>query len=64
MNAIDKMLANMYVAADNDEFDPGLAIGSQFPPIRAMRAGSEVQGVDAFIHDKGMIFMANRSAEW
>ena len=56
--------ADMYVAADTDSFDPGLAVGTRFPDIRAQYQGDEITSIDRFIHDKGMIFIANRSADW
>ena len=56
--------ADMYVAADTDNFDPGLAIGEYFPNIKAQYQGQEITSVDRFIHDKGMVFIANRSADW
>lgn len=60
----DQITADMYVAEDADNFDPGLAIGDQMPPIRALFQGKEINALDQFVHDKGMIFMANRSASW
>jgi len=56
--------ADMYVAADTDSFDPGLATGERFPNIKAFYQGEEITSVDRFIHDKGMVFIANRSADW
>ena len=56
--------ADMFVPADTDSFDPGLAVGKTFPPIRALYQGREITGVDDFVHDKGMVFIANRSADW
>jgi hypothetical protein len=56
--------ADMYIAADTDNFDPGLAIGERFPNISALYQGEEITSVDRFVHDKGMVFIANRSADW
>ena len=56
--------ADMYVSADTDSFDPGLAVGERFPNINALYQGEEITSVDRFIHDKGMVFIANRSADW
>ncbi|MFK8019911.1 MAG: hypothetical protein AB8B86_09100 [Pseudomonadales bacterium] len=55
---------DMFVAADTDSFDPGLTIGSQFPAISAQRSNIAVSSIDNFIHDKGMVFVANRSVSW
>jgi hypothetical protein len=56
--------ADMYVLADTDTFDPGLAVGETFPSIRTLHQGQELTSVDGFVHDKGMVFIANRSADW
>lgn len=56
--------ADMFVPADTDSFSPGLAVGEFFPPIKALYQGNEVTSVDRFVHDKGMVFIANRSADW
>lgn len=58
------MTDDMYLTADTDNFDPGLAVGDTFPSIKAIYNGSEISSVDSFVHDKGMIFIANRSADW
>ena len=57
-------LDEMFIAADTDEFDPGLAIGEQFPPIRALFEGEEITSIDGFMGERGAIFIANRSADW
>ena len=62
--AKDAMTANMYVAGDTDSFDPGLAVGSSFPTIKAVYNKREVYDAGEFLHDKGMIFIANRSVDW
>ena len=54
----------MFIAEDADGFDPGLAIGAQFPPIRALYQGEEITGIDRFMGETGAIFIANRSADW
>jgi hypothetical protein len=56
--------ADMFVAADTDSFDPGIAVGQPFPPIKAIYNGQEIADVGDFVHDKGMVFIANRSADW
>jgi hypothetical protein len=56
--------ANMFVEADTDDFDPGVAIGETFPSIQALYQGREVKDLQPFVHDKGMVFIANRSADW
>ena len=58
------LTADMFVEADTDDFDPGIAIGSAFPAIRAHYQGQEINDLQPLIHDKGMVFIANRSADW
>ena len=58
------LTADMFVEADTDDFDPGALIGSTFPTIRALYQGQEINNLQPFVHDKGMIFIANRSADW
>ena len=62
--AAGKLTADMFLLADTDSFDPGLSLGSSFPAIKASYQGEEITDVNQFIHDKGMIFIANRSADW
>ena len=62
--AIGLVTSDMYVAADTDAFDPGLPVGARFPTIRALHDGREISGIEPFILDKGMIFVANRSVDW
>ena len=57
-------LDNMFIAEDTDGYDPGLAIGEQFPPIRALYQGEEISSIDGFMGENGAIFIANRSANW
>ena len=57
-------LDNMFIAEDTDGYDPGLAIGEQFPPIRALYQGEEISSINGFMGENGAIFIANRSANW
>ncbi|MCZ6830454.1 MAG: hypothetical protein O7F73_12875 [Gammaproteobacteria bacterium] len=61
---IEKLVADMFVPADTDTFDPGLAIGDRFPPLLAEYQGQTITDMGEFISDKGMVFMANRSVDW
>jgi len=56
--------ADMFVTADTDAFDPGLPIGSEFPAIRALYQGQELQDIDRFVEGRGVVLVANRSADW
>ena len=60
----ENITSDMFVGADTDAFDPGLAIGDTFPPVRAMRNGKVVEDMGEFITDRGMVFIANRSVDW
>ena len=53
---------DMFIAADSDAFDPGLPVGSEFPPVRVRYRGETLTDAGRFVHDKGMVFIANRSA--
>lgn len=55
---------DMYVSADTDSFDPGLPVGAKFPTVRALHDGSEINDIEPLIGAKGMVFVANRSADW
>ena len=62
--AMEKMTADMFVAADTDSFDPGLAIGSRFPYLETRYQESTLRDTSQFNRDKGMVFIANRSVDW
>ncbi|MEP4148331.1 MAG: redoxin domain-containing protein [Halioglobus sp.] len=55
---------NMFVAADNDAFDPGPVIGSDFPGVNATWKGRKLQLIDEFAGPNGMVFVATRSVDW
>lgn len=57
-------LDDIFIAEDTDGFDPGLPVGAQFPPIRALYQGREIASIDQFIGEKGAVFLANRSVDW
>ena len=59
-----KITENMFVPADDDSYDPGIPIGTRFPPIRARHEGRVLRSIDPFIHDRGAIFIAVRSVDW
>lgn len=62
--AQDALTRDMFVSADPDDFDPGLAIGQPFPPIEALHRGDLVRELGQFMGERGLIFIANRSASW
>ncbi len=61
---IGLMTQDMFIAGDTDTFDPGPAIGETFPAIKAIYQNKEVYDISEFVHNKGMIFVTNRSADW
>jgi len=62
--AIDKLTANMFVPEDTDSFDPGPALGSHFPGLRAVYQGREITRLEDFSGEHGTIFIASRSLDW
>ena len=57
-------LDNMFLDEDTDSFDPGLPIGADFPAIRAVSEGQEIDNIEQFLGDKGAVFLAMRSVDW
>ena len=55
---------DVFISEDTDSFDPGLPIGAEFPPIRALYQAREITDIDQFIRDKGAVFLVNRSVDW
>lgn len=59
-----QMTADMFVPADTDAFDPGPALGSRFPGLRASYRGREVTLIEPFAGPRGTVFVASRSLDW
>ena len=62
--AIDRLTADMFVERDADAFDPGVAIGQPFPPIRARIGERELSRLDEFSGEQGLAVFVNRSVDW
>jgi hypothetical protein len=60
----ERVTADMFVAKDDDPYDPGLAIGAQLPALRARYAGHEITDVAAFMGANGLALFVNRSVDW
>lgn len=60
----DAITADMFVAADRDDFDPGPAVGSRFPGLRARYRGREITLLDEFAGKNGTVLVASRSLDW
>lgn len=59
-----RLTADMFVAQDADDFDPGPALGSRFPGIRAHYRGRQLTLVEEFAGARGTVFIASRSLDW
>lgn len=62
--AFATLTQDMFVAADNDDFDPGPALGSSFPGLQATYKGRTVALIDEFAGPRGTAFIATRSVDW
>lgn len=62
--AYAKLTDDMFVARDNDSFDPGPALGSRFPGLRATYQGREITLLEPFAGPNGTVFIASRSLDW
>jgi peroxiredoxin len=55
---------DMFVARDTDDFDPGPALGSRFPGLRASYRGRDITLIEEFAGRNGTVFIASRSLDW
>jgi peroxiredoxin len=55
---------DMFVAADNDDFDPGPTLGSHFPGLQATYQGQTITLINEFSGRNGTAFIASRSFDW
>jgi peroxiredoxin len=55
---------HMFVVSDDDAFDPGPALGSDFPGVRARYRGEEITLIRQFAGPNGTLFIASRSLVW
>jgi len=62
--AYNKVTENMFVEADTDAFNPGPAVGSMFPGVRAVHDGRAISLINEFAGSRGTIFVASRSLDW
>lgn len=60
----ERLTQDMFVPADNDDFDPGVAVGERLPPLLAVHDGERVTDLDGYAGPNGLVFVANRSADW
>jgi peroxiredoxin len=62
--AYARLTEGMFVAQDTDDFDPGPALGSRFPGLRASYQGREITLIEEFAGVNGTVFVASRSLDW
>ena len=62
--AYEVLTRDMFVARDTDAFDPGPALGSRFPGLRASYRGRDVTLIEEFAGRNGTVFIASRSLDW
>lgn len=62
--AFETLTRDMFVASDNDDFDPGPALGSQFPGLQARYHGRAVTLLNEFAGTHGTVLIASRSVDW
>jgi peroxiredoxin len=62
--AYQQLTRDMFVAADQDDFDPGPAVGSSFPGLHATHEGRAVSLLTPFAGTSGTLFIASRSLDW
>ena len=55
---------DMYVAIDNDSFDPGISMGQPLPAIKATYAGETIHSLAQFAGANGLAVFAVRSISW
>jgi peroxiredoxin len=62
--AYARLTQDMFVAQDTDDFDPGPALGSRFPGLRARYQGREITLIEEFAGVNGTVVVASRSLDW
>jgi len=62
--AFSVLTHDMFVARDNDDFDPGPATGSFFPGLQASYQGRRITLINEFAGRNGTVFIASRSIDW
>jgi peroxiredoxin len=62
--AYARLTQDMFVGADTDDFDPGPALGSRFPGLRATYRGRMINLIEEFSGPRGTVFIASRSLDW
>lgn len=58
------MTRNMFVSSDRDNFDPGPALNSRFPGLRASYQERTITLINEFAGDNGTVLVVIRSLDW
>jgi len=61
---MSRLTQDMFVAQDNDNFDPGPLLDSHFPGVQAVYQGRRISRLEEFAGTNGTVFVASRSFEW
>lgn len=65
LNAMfERMTADMFVAQDADAYDPGLAVGTHVPQLRALYEGRDLTSIGTLTGTKGLALFVVRSVDW
>jgi hypothetical protein len=59
-----RLTEDMFIAADVDDFDPGVVVGERLPELRAAHQGETVTDLQPFAGPNGLVLIANRSVDW
>lgn len=62
--AAEQLTEDMFIASYEGSFDPGLTVGERFPEVEARYQGETITDVRGFAGPNGLVFIANRSADW
>ena len=58
---------DMFVEADEDNFEPGVPgtqVGNNLPPVRVSFEGAELNSLAQFAGSRGLVVMFSRSVLW
>jgi len=62
--AKEKLTQDMFITEDEDQYNPGIAVGETFPNIRAWYHQVEKQDLQEFMGAEGLLVFMNRSVDW
>ena len=62
--AKSRVTSDMFVQQDNDEFNPGIAVGEPFPAIKAISTQGPIEDISALLGTEGAVIVLIRSVDW